>query len=85
MEEICICGEVIPEGMTVCPYCEIEDNNVLNPCPKCGGEAKFIRVGYDGGVSKGVVRCAKCKCGQIRVRKKRQVIADWNMGIEDRL
>ena len=53
----------------------------LNPCPRCGGEAMFVKIfpakRYDG-----FVRCTKCGHEGICYTSKQNAVRAWNREAE---
>ena len=85
MEDRCICcGEIIPEGVQVCPKCLVARTKKieLKPCPFCGGEAVYRSVDYLVEPS-GYVRCKNGCCTQHWYSPKDKAIELWNRRAQD--
>lgn len=54
----------------------------LNMCPRCGGQAEFVklfpRLRYDG-----FVKCTNCGCETKLYTSKQNAVKAWNRGAVD--
>ena len=49
----------------------------LKPCPKCGGEAEFIKL-WESKIYNGFIKCTKCGYEERLYSSKQNAVKAWN-------
>lgn len=55
---------------------------VIKPCPKCGGEAKFIKL-FDKNWYNGFIRCTECLLEGRVYTSKQNAVKAWNRRVNN--